>query len=696
MELHKKSEIYSFISDLSLQLLRKENTYSRADVAFELKNLGVEEDSFQVELLIKETYENTDPQTKKAIAKVFFDNRMSRPIIDENSVKALVERNQWTEAVSVLKQESNEVNRLLEAFMSTSAEVLNTTKKYVEKYQLAGYVTGSVQVSNVKKEAEMLYIDYQKFIDNYAQTKNQIIELIEDFTFLRSNILNLYREKVSFLTDVFGEKIKAIEPKLFDFNVIEWLDTASMLKNIELEYENLINTCTIIVSELHNKFSSNFSNSLRLLGKGSGGNSLSLAMVGLNIFNSWAEASQQATILKQEVEKMKQKMIYDVNLIKADINRLQLIDTSLRNVYIPTAYAFQENFEIVFSKELKNLLNTLYENPQIKELKEEKDRLLAKFHSLESDIIDHQTHITLYEGNIQSEEKELKAYNPLYLKAKSQKPKKPIFFGRKSYNRDVAEWHQEYYPIIEAFVEAREQLKIDKEELSNHKRIAEEKKKAIVAINKAIDKQSEQINQLISKDVSLQSKIAKYLAPMINLLRLAKKITELKIDEKYLKTVKLEIPQDIKLLPIEISNGLKSFLSKLKIDFQTEIDKQSFQEEQTVATPQTIYITNETSRLFSTAINIVEETLKLKELQLEGKIQQEYYTKQLTLLQNEFQNSFSKLNNRSKFIAEISKNIQCGNQKDLKDVLLLLIDEQDKISESEIVKALKENKHITI
>ena len=420
MELHKKSEIYSFISDLSLQLLRKENTYSRADVAFELKNLGVEEDSFQVELLIKETYENTDPQTKKAIAKVFFDNRMSRPIIDENSVKALVERNQWTEAVSVLKQESNEVNRLLEAFMSTSAEVLNTTKKYVEKYQLAGYVTGSVQVSNVKKEAEMLYIDYQKFIDNYAQTKNQIIELIEDFTFLRSNILNLYREKVSFLTDVFGEKIKAIEPKLFDFNVIEWLDTASMLKNIELEYENLINTCTIIVSELHNKFSSNFSNSLRLLGKGSGGNSLSLAMVGLNIFNSWAEASQQATILKQEVEKMKQKMIYDVNLIKADLNRLQLIDTSLRNVYIPTAYAFQENFEIVFSKELKNLLNTLYENPQIKELKDEKDRLLAKFHSLESDIIDHQTHITLYEGNIQSEEKELKAYNPLYLKAKSQ------------------------------------------------------------------------------------------------------------------------------------------------------------------------------------------------------------------------------------------------------------------------------------
>ena len=696
MEPHKKTEIYSFISELSLQLLRKGNTYSRADVAFELKKLGVEGDSFQVELLIKETYENTDQQTQKAIAKVFFDNRLSRPIIDENSVKTLLEKNQLGQAISVLKRDSSEVNRLLDGFMSVSAEVLNTTKKYVEKYQLAGYVTGSVQVSNVKKEAELLYIDYQKFIDNYAQTKNRIIEFIEDFTFLRSNILNLYREKVSILIDVFGEKIKSVEPKLFDFNVIEWLDTASMLKNIELEYENLINTCAIIVGEIHNKFSSNFSNSLRLLGKGNGGNTLSLAMVGMNIFNSWTEASQQATILKQEVEKMKQKMVYDVNLIRADLNRLQLIDTSLRNVYIPTAYVFQENFEIVFSKELTNLLSTLYENPQIKELKKEKDRLLAEFHLLESDIIDHQEHITLYEGNIQSEERELKAYNPLYLSAQKEKPKKPIFFGQKSYNRDVAEWHQKYYPIIEAFVEAREQLKIDKEELSNHKRIVEEKKKAIVTINKAIDKQSQQINQFVSKDQSLQSKVAKHLAPMINILRLAKKITELKIDEKYLKNIKLEIPQDIKLLPIEISDSLKSILNQLKIDFQTDMERQSFQGGQAEATPQAMYITNETTRLLNTVVDVVEQTLKLKELQLGGKVQQEYYTKQLASLQDQFQNSFSRLNDRGKLITEISKNIGSGSQNDLKDTLLLLIDEKDKISEEEILKALKENKHITI
>ena len=56
MELHKKSEIYNLISGLSLQLLKDGNIYSRADVAFELKKLGVEGDSLQIETFIKETY----------------------------------------------------------------------------------------------------------------------------------------------------------------------------------------------------------------------------------------------------------------------------------------------------------------------------------------------------------------------------------------------------------------------------------------------------------------------------------------------------------------------------------------------------------------------------------------------------------------------------------------------------------------
>ena len=99
---------------------------------------------------------------------------------------------------------------------------------------MAGYITVSVQVSNVKKEVELLYTDYQKFIDNYAQTKIRIIELIDNFSLLRSSILGLYREKVSILTDVFGETIKTIAPKLFDFTTIAWLDTLSMIKNIDL------------------------------------------------------------------------------------------------------------------------------------------------------------------------------------------------------------------------------------------------------------------------------------------------------------------------------------------------------------------------------------------------------------------------------------------------------------------------------
>ena len=693
-----KTEIYNFISNLASQLSKKEEVYSRADVAFELKKFGITEDSFQVELLIKETYENVNNQeTKKAIAKVFFDNRLSRPIVQENSVKGLIENNQLAAAITVLKQDSNQVNQLLENFINSSVEILNSSKKYIEKYELAGIVTGSVQISNVKKKAELLYSDYQKFIDNYAQTKNRIIELIDDFSSLRSCVLGLYREKISLLTDIFGERIKAVDPKLFNFDTIEWLDTATMLKNIELEYENLINTCSIIVREIHNNFSSNFSNSLNLLGRSNGNNTLSLAMAGLSIINSWADASQQATLLKQEVEKMKQKMLYDVNLIKTDLNRLQLIDTSLRNIYIPTAHLFEQNFDNVFSKELKKLLSTLYEAPQIKEIKEEKDKLLIDFHSLESEIIDHQAHITLYEANINSVEKELKAYNSLYLDAQKKKPKKPLFFlPKKSYNRDVAEWHKEYYPVIEAFLDVREQLKLDKEEFFKHKKIVEQKKKNIIAINKVIDNKSQQINSLIGKDSKLQTEVAKYLAPMINLLRMAKNITELKIDEKYLKTVKIEIPQNIQLLPNEIDNSLKTMLTQLKVELQTEINKQSLYDKQVVSTAEEMHITTETTHLFNTAINIVEQTLLLKKMQLEGNILQKQYEKELALSQNKFQSCFKQLNDKSSLISQISKKIKQENQEDLKDTLLMLIGNNNNINEAEIVKSLKENKQINI
>ena len=695
MELHKKSEIYNLISGLSLQLLKDGNIYSRADVAFELKKLGVEGDSLQIETFIKETYNVSNKEVKEAIKRVFLDNRLLHPIIEENSIKTFIEENKLGKALSILEKDSSEINELLVAFVEDSSKLLDFAIKYVEKKQLAGYITGSVQVSNVKKEAELLYADYQKFIDNYAQTKIRIIELIDNFSLLRSSILGLYREKVSILTDVFGETIKTIAPKLFDFTTIEWLDTVSMIKNIELEYENLINTCSTIVCEIQKEFIGNFSNSLRLLGKGGGSNSLTLAMVGVgfNILNSWAESSKQATILKQELEKMKQKMVYDANLINADITRLQLIDRTLRNIYIPTAHVFEQNFNTVFSKELDSLLEILYRIPQVKEIRNEKDKLLAQFHSLESDIIDHQAQITLYESNINSEEKQIKEYNPLYLEAKSKKPKKPfILINKTRYNRDVAEWHQEYLPIIEAFVEAREQLKIDKEELSNHRKAIEEKKKYILAINRNIDIKSREINSYIKTDPSLQTKIAKHLAPMVNMLRIAKKIVEFKVDEKYLKAVKLEIPEHIQILPKEIDNQVKEVLSDIKVGFAEEFDKEKLVGD----TPAAIGVGTEMIGLFNTVVDVTEQVYVLKKMQIQGRIQQEYYEKELARLQDEFEDSFGKIEDKNTMILELSKKITFDNGESVKETLLLLDNHKNMISETEIIQALRGNNYITL
>ena len=116
----------------------------------------------------------------------------------------------------------------------------------------------------------------------------------------------------------------------------------------------------------------------------------------------------------------------------------------------------------------------LYEvitHDDLQELKRKKDELLNDYHKLEIEIEDHKVEVKRYSDNIQSNEQQLKDYRPLYLEAQKHKPKKPFFLFnilslgslKKTYNRDVAEWYQNYNPVIEAFCEFQEDIRIDKE-----------------------------------------------------------------------------------------------------------------------------------------------------------------------------------------------------------------------------------------
>lgn len=179
---------------------------------------------------------------------------------------------------------------------------------------------------------------------------------------------------------------------------------------------------------------------------------------------------------------------------------------------------------------------------------------------------------------------------------------------------------------------------------------------------------------------------------MVNMLRIAKKIVEFKVDEKYLKAVKLEIPEHIQILPKEIDNQVKEVLSDIKVGFAEEFDKEKLVGD----TPAAMNVGTEMIGLFNTVVDVTEQVYVLKKMQMQGRIQQEYYEKELARLQDEFEDSFGKIEDKNTMILELSKKITFDNGESVKETLLLLDNHKNMISETEIIQALRGNNYITI
>lgn len=706
-----KELVVKKITDIALKLSEEKSFYTRADLAFDLQDVGIQNDSYLVERFIYEAYEQANNgNIKKAFQTVFYNNRFTKPIIEESGVYLLLQKGEFQPALQLLETKIQAIN----TSVALAFNLLKKTQEYVVKYQIIERISGSKQVESVKEEAKSLYQNYQKTILDYAQIKNTILDLIDDFVLVRGEILKKYRSSITELTDVFGERIKSVEPNLFDFSSIEWIDTNKMVRDIELEFENLTKTCGEIMGQIQKEFISGISQSLRMLGRG-GGRTGALIATGLTIINSQIEAKNKANELRIGLEKMKQKMDYDIININTDINRLRIIDKSLKDIYIPTANTFNLHFQKVYSNELEKLLKVLYEIPQIKEYRDKKVSLLQEYHLLEEELIDHQKQVSYYQNMIKANEKQIASYTPSYLESQRKKPRKPFFLinlftlgtSRTKYNRDVGEWYANYVPVIEAYCAAKEDVKIDKEELKKHKNQISSKKNNLELLAKKINDQSKLINECISQKSEIHIEMAKHLVPIINILRIARKVVELRIDEKYLSTVSIE-KIDVQVLPSEVETKLNKFLGDIKVEVSDDLtnsltklientkDNSLSLTEQNSISIQSQIIGEKAIQLVGSIQNLIETTLRLNRTQLEGNIANDHYQKQVSELRNEFNNKIKDLDNKG---LVLQKAIQMsGNNKGLQKALMLLIDENDSqwINEREVIQILKENKNISI
>lgn len=674
--------VYTKIYQIATELEAAGSAYTRADLAYELKDYGVKSDSIEVSKLVWEAYvaHNYAP----AIQKTFLDNDRKNYIVNQYSLLSYIGDNNVDQIFKTLYNRLKENDQFLYQ-LSQLTDIQLTPSQQVAINNIKNRIVGTKGVIDVQNQAEGLFKQYSNLVETYDDTKTGITTLIADFTYFRGEILKIYKKYALTLVDIFGDSVEVIDPQLFNFDSIEWLDVHSLFKNIELHYNQLSDRCQGLMSSI----TTNFSNSLDRSVKNfnlvkSGGKGLGLVMAGLSMLEHYSETENQTIELKKELLFLQNTIKKDSTNIKADYGRLLTITKVLNDVLVPKAQIFYKESDRILATEYNTLTHLIYGNPKVAALNATRDDILNEYQEIENKFIDAQLNISSYTDRINDNKVVLESYRPKYNLAKTCKPSKPFFLFnlltlgslKKSYNRSIYEWDATYGKIVREFEELQVDVKIDSEEVKQFEVILKEsdlllkqQKSKLAAINK-------QIRSNIIVDTPAKAKILKHLKSILQLLALSKDIVSASIDQSLLQVKKIEASYTL-ALPQKTEENLKKFQlaaqqelnisiedTKDDIEYYRDNKEHDFNDE-------TIKHMNDTqNRALTKTLEMFEKMAELEVLKREGKMIDQMYDQELSRVQAEFQKTMKNIDNQSAVLrAAITKINLASDSSVVKDAL---------------------------
>ena len=368
------------------ELEQKNDYLTRSDLAFELKNYGVEGDSLQLNDLIREAYER-NRSMKQGFDRIL-SNDKRRPILEADRSFELATRSGYESLIDLAKQDLLSGGRSIEALtnllgnMALSSEVNQTN-------QLIKQVVGVAGLDRVKGEAQELFEKYSQVIDYYDNAKGSVLNVISDFSLVRERVAESYRTFASMLTDIFGDSIRAVDPKLFDFDKIEYLDINSMMKNMELAYNKLTTECSQLMSSIKDSFENSLKKALSL-SFNVPDKRVGLILAGLTMVSHYFDSHDQTLGMQTELSNMKTSAKRDVSQIHADLQRLAVIYETIKSIYIPKAELFQKHSGELLEAAMRNITGIVYSTPKLKELNARRIARLEELKMLGIEITDIQ------------------------------------------------------------------------------------------------------------------------------------------------------------------------------------------------------------------------------------------------------------------------------------------------------------------
>ena len=693
MNQNDKPAIYDAIRNIAAKLCKDGETYLRADLAYELKQYGIDADSIDVSKLALEAYKyfNNDRNIKQA----FVTNDSRSALIDEYKLTDLLDNDKPEDAMELANKELAKTSDTLAALKrdidrNMSLAVANAASGIMDT------VTGTAGVKAVRTEASTLFDRYSKMVGTYHEGEDTVRRNIADFTTLRTDIGTTYQEYAMQLIDIYGDNIKAVAPNLFDFNQVQFLDVDSMLKHTELEYNRISDKCSALIGEITDSFQNSLKSSVAAYrSAGQGNKALGLAMAGLGMLNHYMEAGERANRLRSDLVVFKTSIKHDSTLIKADLGRLLVIYKTLNDVVIPKADIYLRNASRLMSSDIKSITDSLYDKAEIRPLEEQRRQLLAQLKVLDGEINDHLQNIDVYQSLISDITTTLDSKSASYRDAIARKPSKPFFllniltFGNanKNYNRNYAEWDAVCYPLVREYENYQVDLKLDKDELAAHQSDLKAKGQEQHLVKQKLDEVNKQIRSKINASNDTQLKMLPHLRTVIAMLRLGREIMETKLDKKLTGTVSIPDFKSTEKLPVDIENNLSLFTSTLADnihadrgmaeallngidDYRCVDEKDRKYSEESLA-----QVTEASEQSLQQGISLFDSALQLKKQQLDGKLARAAYDEEFDKIASDFRKQIKGIDDKSAFVREVMRRANLAkNDDERKQALLMLSD----------------------
>ncbi len=674
-------KVYDKILDLANELVKDNSKFTRTDLAYELKDLGVDGDSSKLSKLVYDAYKKF--ADNKAIREAFIDNDFIKGIVESFEPHALLERNETQTVIKIAGHMLEKGKSNLDKLENSIGEV-TALEKIETDASVLSKIVGTAQIKKVKVEAAAVVDKYSMMIDDYDTARNEIKSNTAVFEELRQNIMQVYRKNAAALVDVFGDGIKAVAPEVFDFDKVEYLDTQAMFKNIKLEYDTLYSKCGVLFNEIKDSFG----NSVKAAINGVGNkDSFGIAMASLSLIKHYMAVAEHSNTLGAEFVQLKNHVRRDVSQIQADSGRLMEIYKTLNDVYIPKAEAFYKFSQDVFGYEVEKIFDSVYQSPQAKELKNSRNEILEKIKQLEHEIADAQKNIAYYKEYIAESDTMISTSESRYKDAMAQKPQPPsgvgnaLSFGsmKKKYDSKLFDWKQEFGAFADKYEELCADTKLAREDLDAQQNKLSEGKKSLQELSQQLNDISKKIATVIKDNPDAKRRLSVHLENMVRLLRVAKDIAGAKLDQRLVSKVKVESVSDLALDDKTIKN-LDLFTDTLKKNLKVDSEQlanAANAKGETLSQQQATEIAARFNDEIGTGINLINQLGKLNSLKKQDQMSQEFYDKQIEILKADFQRNIAAIDQKADVVKEILRQLNSsGSPDETRRALLQLSDSE--------------------